>query len=61
MRRSPVLGSPPCSDSGVSGRSYAREDCGEVMVGCPVERSRTLHKGLMRTAARRSTAAPRCR
>jgi hypothetical protein len=37
IRLSPVLGTPPFSDSGVSGRSYAREDCGEVIVGCPVE------------------------
>jgi hypothetical protein len=56
MRLSPVLGSPPFSHSGVSGRSHAREDCGEVMVGCPGPLDRTRHKGLMWTAARRSTA-----
>jgi hypothetical protein len=42
IRLSPVLGSPPFSDSGVSGRSYAREDCGEVIVACPVEVRDTL-------------------
>jgi hypothetical protein len=61
IRLSPVLGSPPFSDSGVSGRSYAREDCGEVIVGCPGPLNRTRHKGLMWTAARRPTAAARYR
>src|SRR5215217_6928312 len=43
-------------------RARAR-DCseGEVMVGCPGPLNRTPHKGLLWTAARRSTAAPRCR